>query len=292
MADTTTTNLGLTKPGVADATGRNLWGGKWNTNADTIDALFKGDGTGTSHGSNIGSGKTLSLGGTISALASSVVDFLLATVSVAASRFLIKDATDNTKVVKFDASGVSTGTTRTLTVPNASTTLVGTDATQTLTNKTLTSPTLTTPALGTPASGDLSNCTNFLSKDDFIVYLGSDVAIGNASGVTLFNTGSFGAAGQKWEITANVLIGSAAAATTAGLDLHDGTSNIAGSEAVPAGASWSAPVPAAAIITLTGAITITAKGSANQAGANAKTSGFGFHSATNKSSWIKCRRLS
>lgn len=38
--------------------------------------------------------------------------------------------------------------------------IVGTSATQTLTNKTLTSPTLTTPVLGTPASGNLSNCTS------------------------------------------------------------------------------------------------------------------------------------
>ena len=38
-------------------------------------------------------------------------------------------------------------------------TVVGTDATQTLTNKTLTSPTLTAPALGTPASGVLTNAT-------------------------------------------------------------------------------------------------------------------------------------
>jgi len=37
--------------------------------------------------------------------------------------------------------------------------VVGTTATQTLTNKTLTSPTLTTPALGTPASGVLTNAT-------------------------------------------------------------------------------------------------------------------------------------
>lgn len=37
--------------------------------------------------------------------------------------------------------------------------VVGTTASQTLTNKTLTSPTLTTPALGTPASGTLTNCT-------------------------------------------------------------------------------------------------------------------------------------
>ena len=35
-ADTTTTNIGLTKPSV----GSTGWGTKWNTNADTIDAAF------------------------------------------------------------------------------------------------------------------------------------------------------------------------------------------------------------------------------------------------------------
>ena len=48
---------------------------------------------------------------------------------------------------------------RTVSLPDATDTLVGKATTDTLTNKTLTSPTLTTPVLGTPSSGTLTSCT-------------------------------------------------------------------------------------------------------------------------------------
>ena len=83
---------------------------------------------------------------------------------------------------------------RTVSLPNATTTLVGTDTTDTLTNKTLTSPTLTTPVLGTPSSGTLTSCTGLpisglTASTSTALGVGS-VELGHATDTTLARASS------------------------------------------------------------------------------------------------------
>jgi hypothetical protein len=135
MADTTTTTYSLVKPEVGAS--EDTWGTKINTNLDSIDDLL--DGT------------TVVTGIKMSDLAS------------------IVDNADNTKVAQFQASGITTATTRTFTFPDASGTFVLADATQTLTNKTLTSPTINTPTIGTNFTFDGVTLTGTTGADVTLV---------------------------------------------------------------------------------------------------------------------------
>jgi hypothetical protein len=89
----------------------------------------------------------------------------------------------------------NTASSYTLTLPTATTTLVGTDATQTLTNKTLTSPTMTTPTIDSAQVSTVSGTAPLYMCRAWVNFNGTGTiairASGNVSSITDNGVGDY-----------------------------------------------------------------------------------------------------
>lgn len=108
------------------------------------------------------------------------------TVTLKDTLFTLQDDGDTTKQAKLQLSGITTGTTRTYTLPDISDTLLTLTATQTLTNKTLTSATLTSPTI-TNASITADTYSGYTTANTGSIY-GISVTTGNISSALTLNS--------------------------------------------------------------------------------------------------------
>lgn len=176
------------------------------------------------------------------------------TITIKDVNFTIQDDGDTTKQAKFQASGISTGTTRTFVFPDATTTLVGTDATQTLTNKsisgstnTITNVSLTTGVTGTLPLANGGTNASLTASNGAVAYSTSTALALSAVGTSGYVLTSAGAGTPTWNnafvpVQYNTAAGQTIANNTETI-VDFGTSVFDPQSTVTTGATWKFTAP-------------------------------------------------
>jgi hypothetical protein len=171
------------------ATARNINGVSFNGSADititanTTNNLTAGTGLQLDSGTtfNGSAARTISIDSTVATLTGSQV---LTNKTFTDSTTFFQDETDNTKKLTFQLSGITTGNTRTLTVPNVNGTIITTGDTATVTN---------TMLAGSIENAKLSN-SSITVNGSAISLGGSATVTANTTNSVTFNNGGAGAA--------------------------------------------------------------------------------------------------
>ena len=214
----------------------------YKTATNTIGAFATGSGTVTSvSGTGTVSGLTLSgtvtssgnltLGGTLALTSGDITtglgytplnkagDTVDGAFTVTDSLFTIQDETDNTKKAQFQLSGITTGTTRTYTLPNASVTLAGTNVANTFSSTNTFSAATVTVGTSTATSTYGLGTGATLSGNTKTVNIGTNGVSGSTTTINIGSTnGTSVTANGTWTFGSTIvgsITGNAATATTA-----------------------------------------------------------------------------